>query len=89
MLLSASPVLGGFYVILLFLLSYFSVYAGKSFSLLWKRQAPPPKSEPTVKPQIYVLEKKAAPKRKSPAKKRKPKRELYYLSTLEKETEAE
>ncbi len=91
---TVTPLLGGLYVLLLFLLSFVSVLSIKYVGAYFRKNG---KDSPAQAPQkhtppVYFILKKQ-PKRRKTAKKNKqtskPKQELYYLSTLQKQEESE
>ncbi|MBE7091447.1 MAG: hypothetical protein E7363_06025 [Clostridiales bacterium] len=94
MLHSITPTLGALYVLVLFFLSFACVIAiqyGLAFFHTEKREKSQSRQDNTATPVYYVLQKHPTPRKKRIVKKRKPqpKRELYYLSTLQKEEESE
>ncbi len=94
MLHSISPVWGVFYVLVLFLLSFTCVIAVRymlDYFHAKTRKETRSEQEKRPTPVYYVLQKHPKPRQKRTVKKRKaqPKRELYYLSTLQKQEESE
>ncbi|MBR2617124.1 MAG: hypothetical protein IKC56_02690 [Clostridia bacterium] len=93
MILSITPILGAIYLLMIFFISYAVAVALQYFLLFLHREKkePRPKQEEKSAPVYYVLEKRPAPKQKRTVKRRKPKprREVYYLSTLQKQEESE